>query len=66
VFATEDMVTDSLLFCVLVALIDMLTPTPDELSTGVTVNEEDVEDNETDEEQFEVTEGIIETVDCGG
>ena len=63
------MVTDSLLFCILVAaLFDIFTaPAPDdELSTGVTVSEEDVEDNETDEEQFEVTEGIIETVDCCG
>ena len=37
-----------------------------ELSTGVTVSDEDTEeaDNEV-EEQFEVTEGIIETVEFG-
>ena len=35
-----------------------------ELSTGVTVNDEDTEETDKEvEEQFEVTDGVIETVE---
>ena len=63
-FASEDIVTDSVwdLVMLLVMLLAPVTGGP-EPSTGVTVSDEDTEEEDIEpEEQFEVTEG---TSGCG-